>query len=384
MKTLLLSIDDYVFYYKGKYYFDASTSIGMINRYLRIFDRIKLVARVEKLLFLPEGYNEIEIQNGSVNVIEIPFFKGLEVFKSFHKILPLVKNEAIHSDIAIVRMPSILGIIVIWVLRKLRIKFALEVVADPRSKSKNYYKKIIGFFFEKYLRKASFDAIGVAYVTNNYLQSLFPAKVGAFTSNYSSIELDDNYFGFPKEFPKNGKFKIIHLSLHIKSPSKGQDILLKVLKNVRDAGFDISVDFVGVGEYIGILKDLAKELGVSNYVNFLGYRSKKEVREILNSSDLMVFPSISEGMPRVIIEACALGLPCIASNVGGIPEILSKDVLFDQKDINGFSNKLIDILSSKPYYEELSKENIEMSRNFSKKNLELKRDAFYKLLKNNC
>lgn len=384
MARLLVSVDDYVFHHNGLFYFDASTSIGMMDRYLRVFDEVSLIARVDELPELSEGYVLINQREGRISIIRIPFFRGLEVYKKVFRIRKEIKKALINCDAAVVRMPSILGILVISVLKPSKIKFALEVVADPRSTSKRIFSKIVGSSIEFILKKACQSAHGVAYVTKEYLQRLYPPATNGFTANYSSIELEENYFGSVKEYPQTKEFKIIHVSMHIKSASKGQDVLLRALKLAREAGNDVSVDFVGIGNYVAELQKLSQDLGIEDHVHFLGYVAKNDVKNLLLQSDLMVFPSVSEGMPRVVIEACALGLPCLASSVGGIPEILTSDVLFKQNDVEGFSKKLIEIMNDKEYYESLSKRNLDMSRGFSKNSLQIRRDGFYQKLKNIC
>ena len=73
------------------------------------------------------------------------------------------------------------------------------------------------------------------------------------------------------------------------------------------------------------LKNLAKELGVSDKVKFLGYR--KDVLEIYKIADLFLFPSKREGLPCSLIEAMACGLPCVASDVRGNKDLLRSDNL---------------------------------------------------------
>lgn len=381
---LLLSIDDYVYFSNGRYYFDASTSKGMLERYLRIFEIIYLVARVKKLKKIYEGYIEINLYNGRISIVQIPFFRGYEIVLKILNISLMVRKTISNCDAALIRMPSLLGVIVICISTLKNFKYALEVVADPKIISNKPIKTKIGRVLEHFLKWACKNANGVSYVTKSHLQRLYPCSINAFTSSYSSIELNDSYYGQPKEFKDNGVFNIIHISFHITTSNKGQDIVIKTLKILRDSGLNVYSNFVGTGNYIENLKSLATELQVIKYVNFLGFKSKEEVRELLLKSDIMIFPSISEGMPRVILEACAVGLPCVASSVGGIPEILTSDVLFNPDDVIGFKNKTRQILTSKEYYEELSRQNFEMSRLFSKKYLEKKRDTFYKNLKICC
>jgi glycosyltransferase involved in cell wall biosynthesis len=64
-------------------------------------------------------------------------------------------------------------------------------------------------------------------------------------------------------------------------------------------------------------------LGLQDRFHFLGY--VHDVPSFLHSLDAFVFPSASEGFGYALVEALACGLPCIASNVGGIPEILGED-----------------------------------------------------------
>jgi glycosyltransferase involved in cell wall biosynthesis len=72
--------------------------------------------------------------------------------------------------------------------------------------------------------------------------------------------------------------------------------------------------------YQQYLHDLIDELGVSDRVHFLGWRD--DIPAVMADSDIVVLTSLSEGMPRVIIEAMSLSKPVIASTVGGIPEVV--------------------------------------------------------------
>lgn len=84
--------------------------------------------------------------------------------------------------------------------------------------------------------------------------------------------------------------------------------------------------------FVGPLFDEARfkktvcRLGIKKSVTVSGGVGHEEIPYYMNSSDAFVFPSWMEGLPNVVMEACACGLPVVASNVGGIPELIENEV----------------------------------------------------------
>lgn len=83
---------------------------------------------------------------------------------------------------------------------------------------------------------------------------------------------------------------------------------------------DTKFNIIGGGEEESSLKNLAKELGIASQVTFLGF--KDNARELLSEMDIFTLTSRSEGLPYVLLEAGLAELPVIATNVGGIGEII--------------------------------------------------------------
>lgn len=79
----------------------------------------------------------------------------------------------------------------------------------------------------------------------------------------------------------------------------------------------------GEGKEENALKSLAKKCGVDKKVAFLGYR--KDLLEIMAVSDIFVMPSLREGVPRSLLEAMDLGMPCIGARTRGITELIGND-----------------------------------------------------------
>ncbi len=104
---------------------------------------------------------------------------------------------------------------------------------------------------------------------------------------------------------------------------KGHRVLLESFAMVRTRFGNAWLLLVGDGEERIALETLARELRVENYTVFAGWRD--DIAEVLGGMDVFVFPSINEGMGKALVEAMYAGVPCVATNVGGIPELIRNE-----------------------------------------------------------
>ncbi|MCL4691937.1 MAG: glycosyltransferase [Candidatus Hydrogenedentes bacterium] len=103
---------------------------------------------------------------------------------------------------------------------------------------------------------------------------------------------------------------------------KGIPILLEAIAHLRDAHPDIELVLAGDGPDRGWIERRSQELGIANRVRVTGYLSQDRVREELRASDIFVMASFAEGVPVVLMEAMATGLPVIATRIAGIAELV--------------------------------------------------------------
>lgn len=106
-------------------------------------------------------------------------------------------------------------------------------------------------------------------------------------------------------------------------PIKGPMHLLKAMEDVWQDHEDTILVFTGKGDLDVDLRSAALRTGANGRVNFLGWRS--DIDQIMPIFDILVLPSLNEGMGRVLVEAMAAGKPIVASSVGGIPELVKHD-----------------------------------------------------------
>ena len=108
---------------------------------------------------------------------------------------------------------------------------------------------------------------------------------------------------------------------------KGADLLIDAVARLRADGKPLTLTLAGDGEELGALKAQVNRLGLAEAVRFIGH---VQARFGFSKGGLLVVPSRGDSMPYVVIEAAAAGIPMVAANVGGIPEIFGSqtDALF--------------------------------------------------------
>ncbi len=129
------------------------------------------------------------------------------------------------------------------------------------------------------------------------------------------------------------------------SEEKGIDWLIRSMVRVKERVPHARLLIVGTGPLENELRALSRSLRLNSSVEFTGYR--QNVFEVLRQMDVFVIPSRSEGCPIVVLEAMAMGLPVVASRVGGNPELVSDGetgYLIPFQDVDGLANAVVTLL----------------------------------------
>ncbi len=147
---------------------------------------------------------------------------------------------------------------------------------------------------------------------------------------YNGVDLDKFKYRGAQEIDQDCFKAIVVARLE---EQKGHRYLLQAVPEILQKHPGFSLNIIGTGSMAPSLKVLAQKLGIADKVAFWGAR--EDIDKILPQMDLFILPSVWEGLGIVILEAQAVGLAVLASNVGGIKEIIKSGqngLLFEPKD----------------------------------------------------
>jgi glycosyltransferase involved in cell wall biosynthesis len=161
-------------------------------------------------------------------------------------------------------------------------------------------------------------------------------------------------------------------------PIKGPMVLLKAMADVWQTHPQIRLFYVGKGELEAGLRTEALRMGLSDRVTFLGWRD--DIPEIMQILDVFVLPSLNEGMGRVLVEAMAAGKPVVASNTGGIPDLVKdgqNGFLVEPGDVDGLSVAIKNLITDKKMRDEMGRQGRTVAQDFGVEKMVQKIDTLY-------
>lgn len=150
---------------------------------------------------------------------------------------------------------------------------------------------------------------------------------------------------------KKGKKQILFVGHIIKE--KGVGYLIEAVEKIKDENIELLL----IGEGADEEEFREKTKNKKKKILFLGEKKQKQLAYYYNAADIFVLPSLSEGRPNTILEAMASEKPIIATNVGGIPELITDNktgLLVKTKNIQDITDNITKLLDDKPLMERLA------------------------------
>lgn len=366
---------DHKFRKDGDYFYSTGgLADAVLSRYVDIFGDVDVVARVIKKQ--KGDFKLSKITNPNVRIIKASW-NGRNKLK--------LEKHIKKSDAVIVRLPSLIGNKAVFYARKHNKPYLIEVVGCAWDSMWNYSikGKLAAPYMYYITRQNIKDAKFTLYVTEKFLQKRYPtnginvACSDVVLTEYEECILQNRLQNIAL---KKDKYVIGTIGA-IDVRYKGQEYIIRALgKLKKDSKIKYEYHLVGGGDK-SYLQSIAKENGILEQVKFLGTLSHEQVFEWLDSIDIYAQPSIVEGLPRALVEAMSRAVPCFASKIGGIPELLNSEFLF-----NNGSNKVNEICKILRRYdektlEEQAKINFNNSKLYDKNLIDQRRNMLFQQFK---
>jgi L-malate glycosyltransferase len=364
------------------------------QRYLDVFDEVRLVTRMKDIRYNEIG-NRIRVDGEGIEFFSLPFYRGpWEYITKLKKIQASFDKAISGCDCAILRIPDQMSFQLFSKIKKSKIPCAIEVVAHSwelfsPGTIKTVVRPFLRILWDLLQKRTCKTADGVSYVTEEYIQKRYPSNIATnnherFETFYTSANLSECFFNGPRDASSFNKdiHTLVHIS-GINNSAKGHSELLHALAALKEKGKLYRMIFVGGGTLLDYYKELSSKLDLTEEVTFYGHIPNVEnIAKILKESDIFVFPTMTEGLPRVVLEAMASGLPCIATKVGGIPELLSEHGLVEPNNIEMLEKKILELSDKIEVLQEESFVNFsKVSNNYHPRIVQEKRKDFYNKLR---
>ena len=338
-----------LFLYEGVYY-TISPHLSYIERMQELFEEVALVAPVKVAKKKDEVQSLREIPLSRLSVYALPYVKGsVDALKYRRKYEKAIQMVASKTDLFYCRVPDPFC----WMPAQITNKpVIMHFVGDTVDATKHNIhfswlrKQILlaGYSFE-YRRILQSARKSTVYTNGSHLsEKLSKQGINAIPVVSSTITKED--LAHEPLRPLSNKPLTITYVGYLRY-AKGIDTLIKVIKRLEDRRFDYQFHIVGDGDMYSTLQQVIDDLKLDDHIYLHGHIDNRDkLLSLLRTSDLFFFPSLSEGSPRVVIEAMSQGCPVLSTPVGSLPGCFeeNKEILFFPfKDAETATNKILEV-----------------------------------------
>lgn len=398
MFQTMLFAHDHVFHtHQNEVYSPGQFSVSTWRRYLAISKELIVLARRKEVA--REECKRLNRSDGPH--VRFSFVENSGRFRRAfgfdRELMELIRRQVTQVDAVCVRIPSLIGYLTVRACLELNKPFAVEVVGSALHSAWNHGNPLgklyapIADFRARWVVARSPYAI---YVTHSYLQERYPQNEPVLTASASNVEVK-----LPEESlilqrgerilaldPGRDKVTIGVIG-SLNARYKGIDYAVKAVGILREWGFDARLRILGSGSPDWLFRAI-EQARLERFVHMDGLLPRgAAVEQWLDQLDVYVQPSLTEGLPRALIEAMARGLPCVGTEVGGIPELLPSSCLVPSKDAKVLAHAVRGLLLDRERMLRASLDNYEKAKTYDRNKLQRARakfwDQFHRLVTEN-
>ena len=366
----------------GDIWTDTSYDAAFWDPYLRVFDQVVLISRVREVAAAGQTWRRVN--SSLVSVLPLPHYLGPTQFiRQSAQIRRLMRKYLQRPGAVMLRVPSQLSNCAAARLQKMQRPYSVEVVGDAsaslapgviRARGRSFFR----WWFTRCQKQQCANAVGASYVAR-ILNERYPARTGATVLICSDVRLEVNWIRHNvRSFAPPGATKLVTVAT-LSQTYKGLEVLLDAVAKCHRQGLPLTLTLIGDGKYRGELEAQAKQLNIANYVRFTGALAwGSELITELDRADLFVLPSRVEALPRALLEAMARALPCIATRVGAVPDLLDAQSIVTAGDSEELAKRISSVAADPLHLTEMSSQNLAIARQYASDLLRPRWNAFYR------
>ena len=352
---------------------------------LEVFDHLTILARVRDVGEVSSDW--LRSDGPSISFAPLPYYVGpWQYLVRTWRVRSAAWAALSAAEAVVADTPSAIATCVAAAAGRAGRPYGVRVIGDPydvfaRGVVDHPLRPFLRWWFAKNLKAQCREACAVGHATDWTLQKRYPPGPSAFSTSFAVGFLHDEAFATHVRQPSPDAMSPTLITVAtLEQLYKGTDVLLDALALCD--GLKPRLTIVGDGKFRRFLENRARSLGVGDRVRFVGeLPAGQAVRDELARAHAFVLPSRTEGLPRALIEAMALALPCIGTTVGGIPELLPAEDMVAPGDARALAAKLREVLSDPARMARMSARNLEKAATFHERTIHERRMSFYRYLK---
>lgn len=308
---------------EGNYYMPY-THYSYLESVSLMYDRVTVISPIRRVVHANSSFSLVNIYN--ISFVHLPSFNSL--LSAQPKVLDFIRainSVKMETDIFYCRVPDPFC----WMPSLITSKpVIMHFVGDTIDATKNNEKwsklkkwLMITLYRFEFLLIIMAAKKSRVYTNGFHLElKLMKYKVAA-TAVISSTISDRDFYKAIEELPQK---KLTLCYVGFLRNAKGIKTIFRLIELLEKDEVDYHFNIVGSGEMYEDFIHLIEKFDIKNKITLHGHIDKREkLNDILRQSDLFVFPSLSEGSPRVIIEAMAQGVPIVSTPVGSLPSVFN-------------------------------------------------------------
>lgn len=369
-----LSVDE-----NGNYYGRAFDN-DFFRKYFYLGENLTICMRTRRIQSENAALQYTPIDLTNKRIVSAPNLLSAKGLLQYHIAFKLLEEEVDRADFVIVRVPSLLGNLAASIAVRKKKPYLADVVGCAWDIFTNYsaFGKLIAGYMYYAQKRTVYHADYALYVSSKFLQNRYPTKgVSRGISDVIVNEPDPQILQrrISRISNHSGKM-ILGTAAAVNVRFKGQEQVIRALGNMKKRGITCyEYQLVGGGNQ-DYLMSIAKQCNVQEQVVFLGSLPHHQVFAWLDSIDVYIQPSYTEGLSRSIVEAMSRATPCIVSDAGGNPELIGRDWVFPKKNSAGSIETLLCALEEQKL-KDMAEENFLAAESFCVNRLEQSRKAFF-------